>query len=305
LLHQQLGDAIAPGDVDGDGSVGIDPDHADLTPVPGIDGPRAIDQGEARAQRQTAPRMDQPYVSGRQRDSDTCGNLSAFSRLESDVHPRAEVPAGIARTTSLRQRQGGIESLDEYFGTSLGDHVGTVASPFTARARVMLHTQRVLDTAGSENRSTVLYRERVLPSFAWWIVVAALIAMVSIAYGAALGSRIGLIVGSGLVVLAALGLIRSSPVIEVSSHTIRCGRASIPRALVTHIARVDGPRIATIRRGHDPNLGDRTFQVLPAWFSRSALVLQVDDPGDPHSAWLIATRHPDRLEQILSTRVAG
>ena len=58
--------------------------------------------------------------------------------------------------------------------------------------------------------------------------------------------------------------------------------------------------IAAIRRGHDTAVGDRVFVVLPAWMARSAVLLSIADPGDPHSAWLVATRHPDELISALA-----
>lgn len=168
----------------------------------------------------------------------------------------------------------------------------------------MLHTGEVPDEADVARASATLYRERVLPSFAWWTIVAALISMVSIAYGAALGSRVGLIVAGGLAILAGVALVRASPVIEVSASSVRCGRATLPRTHVSTIESADASRVATIRRGQDAEIGDRTYQVLPAWYAHTAVVLGVRDVCDPHSAWVVATRHPDRLERALSTRVA-
>lgn len=167
----------------------------------------------------------------------------------------------------------------------------------------MLHTGQVPDDVDGAPMTATLYRERVLPTFAWWTIVAALVAMVSIAYGAALGSRVGLIVAGGLSILVGIALVRSSPVIEVSASKVRCGKATLPRSHISTIESVDAPRVAQIRRGQDPDVGDRAYQVLPAWFARTALVLHVNDASDPHSAWVVATRHPARLEHALSTRV--
>jgi len=134
--------------------------------------------------------------------------------------------------------------------------------------------------------------------------VGALIAMIAVAYGAALGTAIGLVVGIGLGGVTLVAVIRSSPVIEISTHHIRCGRAELPRDRCEHPRLVAGHEVATIRRGQDPTVGDRVYQVLPPWFAKSAVLLSVVDPEDPHSAWLIASRHPDAVLSAISTQVS-
>jgi len=128
--------------------------------------------------------------------------------------------------------------------------------------------------------------------------------MIAIAYGAALGSTIGLLVAIGLGGITFVAVIRSSPVIEVTVEEIRCGRAHLPRDHYRHPRIVAGGEIATIRRGQDAIVGDRVYQVLPAWFAKTGMLISVADPGDPHSAWLVATRRPHRLLEALSTQVS-
>lgn len=135
--------------------------------------------------------------------------------------------------------------------------------------------------------------------------MAALIAMIAIAYGAALGMTIGLITGIGLGLIAVLSLVRSSPLIEVFEDRVRCGRASLARAELMDPRSIDSGQIAVIRRGHDPAVGDRVFQIVPAWMGRSGVIATLIDAGDPHSAWLIASRRPGDLIDALSTRVAN
>ena len=149
-----------------------------------------------------------------------------------------------------------------------------------------------------------LYRERLLPGVMWWLFIAAIVAMIAIAYGAALGATIGWSVGAGLGVIAAVALVRSSPVIEVFGDSITCGRAHLPRDFVRepHIITVDD--MTAIRRGRDATVGDRVYQVIPAWFAKTGVLMNLVDDQDPHSAWLVASRHPDALHAALSTRVA-
>lgn len=139
-----------------------------------------------------------------------------------------------------------------------------------------------------------------MPGPGWWIITASLVAMVAIAYGAALGAPIGYATAVGLGVIAVFALLRSSPTVKVGADGLTCGRACIPTSLVGHATSVTRDEIAAIRRGHDTAVGDRVFVVLPAWMARSAVLLPIADPGDPHSAWLVATRHPEELIAALA-----
>lgn len=145
-----------------------------------------------------------------------------------------------------------------------------------------------------------IYRERLVPGPTWWALIASLVAMVAIAYGAALGAYIGYATGLGLGVIAVIALLRSSPTVEVRPNELTCGRASIPTSHVTDASIVDRDRVTAIRRGHDVGVGDRVFVMVPAWLARSAVLLTIVDPDDPHTSWLVATRHPDALITALA-----
>lgn len=152
--------------------------------------------------------------------------------------------------------------------------------------------------------STPLFRERLLPGPAWWLVTAALVAMIAIAYGAALGRTIGLIVAVALGVASFITLVASSPVLEVFDTYVRCGRAQMPRACCGQTRFIAATQMPDARRGRDSMAGDRVYQVIPPWLGRTGVLIGVDDQDDPHSAWLVATRRADALLGALSTRVA-
>ena len=75
---------------------------------------------------------------------------------------------------------------------------------------------------------TQTYRERVVPGV-WWIVVAFLIVgMVSVAYGAALGTGVGLVVfavGAGIVFV---GTRAATDTIVIDDGELAVGRARVP-----------------------------------------------------------------------------
>lgn len=150
------------------------------------------------------------------------------------------------------------------------------------------------------SRSDVLYRERVRPSKAWWLILASLVAMISIAYGAALGTAIGVAVAILFSVTITWGVLRASPLIVVDGRGVACGDALLPMAARGSTRIVAADALSTITRGMDDSVGDRAFTALPAWGPRQAVVVQVTDPSDPHSAWVVATRHPERLTNALN-----
>lgn len=152
------------------------------------------------------------------------------------------------------------------------------------------------------------YRERVLPGPLWWITVGALVAMLSIAYGAALGSYVGVVVAIVAGVLAIVGLWASSPVLEVTPAEFRAGRARLPRPAWGAAEVLSATDLIAVRRGQHAHVATTAYLMLPSWAPRRAVSLQVEDAADPHRTWVVATRHPDRLRgelESISTRGPG
>lgn len=156
-----------------------------------------------------------------------------------------------------------------------------------------------MQTKGMSTRRGTTYRERVQPGMSWWLVLACLVAMISIAYGAALGAAVGIAVAIVFAVTLTWGLYRASPLVVVDEAGLRCGAANLPSSAMGELRIVDGGDLSTIGRGRDASVGDLAFSVVPAWGPRRAVVIRVDDPSDPHSAWVVATRDPQRLADAL------
>ena len=143
------------------------------------------------------------------------------------------------------------------------------------------------------------FRERLLPGPVWWLVVAGLVAMVAIAYGAALGSSIGMIVAATLGVPAGIGLWFASPVLAVDAYGLHCAHATLPSNLIGAHRLIRGRELDAARRGHDPQVPTSSYVVMPSWAPKSAVVLEVEDPDDPHRAWIVASRRPVDLQAAL------
>mgnify|MGYP001202239885 FL=1 len=140
----------------------------------------------------------------------------------------------------------------------------------------------------------------------WWITVAVLIvAMVSVAYGAALGAGVGwivFVVGAGLVVA---GTRAATTTIVVDDRSLRIGHALVPLTALGPVRVLTSDDMARARRGLDPQVHDTVFTRQPPWGPSQGIWVQVTDDSDPHSGWLVASRHAEDLYQELTEAIAG
>lgn len=148
-------------------------------------------------------------------------------------------------------------------------------------------------------RPRTIYRERVTPGITWWLVLASLVAMISIAYGAALGTPIAVVVALVFTIVISWGIFRACPLVVVDETGLTCGAAVLPTTAHGSLRIVQGEELSAITRGLDTHVGDLGYAVVPAWAPRRAVVVEVDDPADPHSAWVVAARDPERLADAL------
>ncbi len=141
------------------------------------------------------------------------------------------------------------------------------------------------------------YRERLIPGPTVWLVVGGLVAMVAIAYGAALGSGVGWI-GGALGILG-LGLLmwRGSPLLIVTDQALIAGSAVLPLSTIGEVRIVDRDAIAALR---GPQGDARLYVVLRPSSTPDGLLVIVEDPDDPHPAWLLSSRHPQRMAEVLT-----
>ena len=146
------------------------------------------------------------------------------------------------------------------------------------------------------------YRERLLPHWWVWLVVAIPVAMLAIAYGSALGTRAGLIVGGIGLALSVWLLWISAPVTVVTAEALQVASARLPISSIGDVSVVDRAGITSLR---GPGGDARLFVELRPWSARNAVLINLDDADDPHPAWLISTRHPVRLQESLNARIGS
>lgn len=141
------------------------------------------------------------------------------------------------------------------------------------------------------------YRERLSPPVWAWAVVAALIFVFAWAFKAGLGWAAGVIVFVGTGLLAAYGLYRSSPVIEVTDEELKVGRAHIGWFYTGRVATLDD---AATRNARTTGIDPRAYHVIRPLTSNQSVSLEVLDDDDPHPYWLISTRDPEALARAIN-----
>lgn len=145
--------------------------------------------------------------------------------------------------------------------------------------------------------SSVTYRERLLPRWWVWLLVAALVGMLALAYGAALGATAGWLVATGAGGIAVALLWITAPAISVDADGLRVAEARLP---VRAIASAEAVSTQDIARLRGPGSDARLFTALRPWSAPGGVLVQVDDPQDPHPAWLFSSRHPTRVAEAIA-----
>jgi len=144
--------------------------------------------------------------------------------------------------------------------------------------------------------TAVAFRERVHAPVWIWLLALMLTASLGVAYGFRLGTVSGVVaflVSQGLV---SWWLLATAPLVVVDDRVLRAGRARLPLRFVGRIAPLDTAQTRDARgRLADP----AAFLCLRSWVSRSVLV-EVEDPDDPHPYWLVSTRRGRDLAPLLA-----
>jgi hypothetical protein len=145
-----------------------------------------------------------------------------------------------------------------------------------------------------EKPESPLYKERVLPNFGTFAAVFALLPSIAI-ISEPFDIRIGLAVGVVVVITIWTLLILRAPTIELSQLELRVGRVGIFRNLIGEAEVISKDRIF-LERG--PNLDPGAHKVFQGSV-KTAIKIAILDPEDPTSYWLISTRKPDKLAELL------
>jgi hypothetical protein len=143
---------------------------------------------------------------------------------------------------------------------------------------------------------SVRYVEKLWP--AWWIWVAGVIiggsfSTIFFPIGIAPGV-IAMIIG---VALCAAALLAVTPLIEVTDHTLKVGRAQIERRFIGHVVAHRG---GAAREQLGPGFDARSYQCIRGWID-PVITAEITDDQDSTPYWLFSTRKPEELLAALGS----
>ena len=140
-----------------------------------------------------------------------------------------------------------------------------------------------------------LYRERLWPA-PWIFIATALVIPASLLVFLPINTTVGIVVAIGLYVAIVITLVVTSPTITVTDTTLTAGRAAIERDLIGAAEPFDREE-ATLERGQ--RLDARAWLLIRGWLT-AVVRVRLDDPDDPTPYWLLSTRRPTELSEVLS-----
>lgn len=142
------------------------------------------------------------------------------------------------------------------------------------------------------------YDERLHVPLRWWVQGSMLVISFFLALVVATPAALAFSVTT-VCLLLLVGALRSygSSRIVVADGVLRVGRAHIEARHLGTAVSLDAEQT---RRAAGVEADARAYLVLRPYLSR-AVKVAVTDPADPAPYWLVSTRHPDELADVVST----
>jgi len=159
----------------------------------------------------------------------------------------------------------------------------------------MPESSAAVPASNTPDNATVLFSEKLWPSFWIWLVVAGL-AGAGILVFAPISMAAGITAAVVLFVILAVLLVLSTPSISVTAETLRVGRATIERGFVGAAEAFRGAE-ATAERG--TRLNGLAFMCIRGWID-PVVRIEITDPSDRTPYWLASSRHLDELVAALT-----
>lgn len=135
------------------------------------------------------------------------------------------------------------------------------------------------------------YQERLWPTPWVWALAFGVVVMLAWALGFALGPVWGVatLVGGVLVVCASFAA--TVPRITITATQLSVRHATLPLVAIIGATPLDAPMVRETLRS-PPGI---TFLAVRPWATQSGVLLDIGDPADPHTHWLISSRRPTAL----------
>lgn len=135
------------------------------------------------------------------------------------------------------------------------------------------------------------------PNFGTFLASAALLPAITLV-SEPFDFRIGLIIGSLLVMAIWFAMFFLSPVIRVREASLSVGVASIHRSLLGAVEVIPKEQIFQER---GPKLEPAAFKVFQGTV-KTAVKIQIRDSEDPTPYWIVSTRKPVQLASALRSK---
>lgn len=139
-----------------------------------------------------------------------------------------------------------------------------------------------------------LYDERLWPTPFVWLVIAGLSAATILVF-TPISFLTGIIACIVTFLILAVLVILSTPRITVTATSLSVGRAHIDREFLGRV-RAYQKQEATEQRG--PALNGLAFLCIRGWID-PVVQIEIEDEEDPTPYWLVSTRHPTELVNVL------
>ncbi len=144
------------------------------------------------------------------------------------------------------------------------------------------------------------YVERLRVPLRWWAVATMFWASTLLAFLVALPAWVAfLMAGIPSALTAAIFLSYGGAQVSVLDGAFRAGRAEIP---VTLLAEPEALGAAAAKRVAGTDADARAYLLIRPYISQ-AVKVRVVDAHDPTPYWLVSTRHPQTLAQVLASEI--
>ncbi len=138
------------------------------------------------------------------------------------------------------------------------------------------------------------YRERLVPGPGLFLAVLLVVPGVALVL-TPINASIALPVAIIVYAIIAATLLLFSPSIRVESGRLFAGRAAIP---VGELGEIELLGAEQLRQAIGPGLDARSYLLVRGWIHRGVRIENVD-PADPAPAWILTTRHPQKLAEAI------
>jgi len=148
----------------------------------------------------------------------------------------------------------------------------------------------------TRSETSVRYRERLRTPW-WWYPVALFIASLLAAEFHIAGYRLTDWIPFGTLLPLSVAIVWwcGHNTLEISGGELRIRGAHLPLSYVSGSVGLDA---VTLRRVVGREGDPAAFVAIRPWIG-PGVQLWLDDPNDPTPYWVISTRHPDRLVELL------